>query len=64
MLIVSVYELSLADVLQKSKDFSRNLKRGEVRKLRKNRKDSLGKLLERENKFILMENPSALKSHK
>lgn len=64
MLIVSVYELSLADILQKSKDFSRNLKRGEVRKLRKNRKDSLGKLLERENKFILMENPSALKSHK
>ena len=64
MLIVSVYELSLSDVLQKSKDFTRNLKRGEVRKLRKNRKDSLGKLLERENKFILMENPSALKSHK
>lgn len=64
MLTVSVYELSLSDVLQKSKDFTRNLKRGEVRKLRKNRKDSLGKLLERENKFILMENPSALKSHK
>ena len=64
MLIVSVYDLSLSDVLQKSKDFTRNLKRGEVRKLRKNRKDSLGKLLERENKFILMENPSALKSHK
>ena len=63
MLTVSVYELSLSDVLQKSKDFTRNLKR-EVRKLRKNRKDSLGKLLERENKFILMENPSALKSHK
>ena len=64
MLTVSVYELSLSDVLQKSKDFTRNLKRGEVRKLRKNRKDSLGKLQERENKFILMENPSALKSHK
>lgn len=64
MLTVSVYDLSLSDVLQKSKDFTRNLKRGEVRKLRKNRKDSLGKLLERENKFILMENPSALKSHK